>query len=160
MNVPNSRSLRPRLRLPDGAHLFGDVDGHRAPGNAAPTAHAARSAKLIDPGGELMRHPLAIPRSGRGANAPTVDVGKVHGEARIPFLPPLRSLTRQIGHILDRGAETRRANHGAVGAGKASCRYVVPAWMLVVAVKQPLDVGRIHASAHLGRGTGHHTLGG
>ena len=40
--------------------LLGDIDADRAPGDAAPAAHAARFAELVVPAGELVREPLAI----------------------------------------------------------------------------------------------------
>ena len=46
----------------DRRRLLGDVDRHRAPGDAAAAADAARGAELVDPGGELVRHPLAVAR--------------------------------------------------------------------------------------------------
>ena len=52
-----------RLAVADGAHLLGDVDADRAPGDAAAAADAAGRAELVDPGGELVGHPLAIARA-------------------------------------------------------------------------------------------------
>src|SRR6266508_3391295 len=65
----------------DRRRLLGDVDRHRAPGNAAPAADAARGPELVDPGGELVGHPLAIARGRRVADAAAMDVGVVEGEA-------------------------------------------------------------------------------
>src|SRR5579863_736444 len=70
----------------DGTNFLGNVDADRAPGDAAPAANAARSAKLIDPVRQLVRHPLPIARARRTAHRSTVDIGEVHGEAAIP--PP------------------------------------------------------------------------
>ena len=61
--------IRPPIALPDRARLLGDVDPHRAPGDAAAAAHAARAAELVDPGRELVRHPLAVARA-RASRAP------------------------------------------------------------------------------------------
>jgi hypothetical protein len=35
--------------FPNSADLFGDVDAHRAPGNASTTTNTSRTAELIDP---------------------------------------------------------------------------------------------------------------
>src|SRR4051812_19777035 len=102
------------------ARLFCNVYAHRAPGDAAPATHAARSAKLVLPGGELMRHPLAVARLGARPRAPTMHVRKVHREARVPFAPPLGALARQVGHVLNRSAETCGADHRAVAACQAA----------------------------------------
>src|SRR5450755_841477 len=44
----------------DGGGLFGDVDADWAPGDAPATADAAGRAELVDPGGQLVRHPLPV----------------------------------------------------------------------------------------------------
>src|SRR3989304_6523764 len=75
------------LTLADCACLFRDVNGNRTPGDAAPATHAARRAKLVDPGGQLVGHPLAIPGPCRGPHGTAVDVRKVHGEARVQLAP-------------------------------------------------------------------------
>src|SRR3954451_5099849 len=99
---------------PDLRNLFGDVDRHRAPGDAAPAADAARGAELVDPGGELVGHPLAIARLRRGVDAAAVDVGVVEREARIPQAGTLRLLAGEVRDVLDRVAEAGGADHRAV----------------------------------------------
>ena len=48
------------LARPYGPRFFGDVDADRAPDDAAPTANAARRIELVEPTGQLVRHPLAV----------------------------------------------------------------------------------------------------
>src|SRR3954469_22364403 len=89
----------------DRRRLLGDVDRHRAPGDAAPAADAAGRAELVDPGRELVRHPLAVARA-RGAPYPAaVHVGVLEREARFPHARALARLAGEIGHILDRRAK-------------------------------------------------------
>src|SRR4051794_3910516 len=99
-----------RIALSDRARFFRDVDAHRAPGDAAPAADAARAAELVDPRGELVRHPLAIAGAGRRPHRTPVDVRVVDGEAGVPTLPALDALTGEIGGVLHGGAEARRAH--------------------------------------------------
>src|SRR3954449_10096708 len=68
----------------DRRHLLGDVDGDRAPRDAAPAADAARRAELVDPGRELVRRPLPVARARRAPDAAAVDVGVPEREARVP----------------------------------------------------------------------------
>src|SRR5690242_6158078 len=76
--------ISPRVGRSDRGDLLSDVDGHRAPGDAASAADAARGAELVDPRRQLVRHPLAVARAARTADAPAVDVGVLEGEARVP----------------------------------------------------------------------------
>ena len=46
----------------DGGRLLGDVDPDGAPGEAAAAADAAGRTELVDPGRQLVRHPLAVAR--------------------------------------------------------------------------------------------------
>src|SRR5215472_13221056 len=78
-------SCRSALALTDSAHFFGDVNAHRAPRDAAPAPHAARSAKLVNPAGQLVRHPLAIACLRGGADTAPINIGKIHGVARVPL---------------------------------------------------------------------------
>src|SRR5512144_3277541 len=102
--------------FPDRARLFGDVDADRTPGDAAPAAHAARAVELIEPGRELVRHPLAVARAGGPAHRAAVDVRVVHREAGVPVLVALDVRAVEVGDVLDRRAEARRAHHRAVAA--------------------------------------------
>src|SRR5512133_389946 len=68
----------------DRCRLLGDVDGHRAPCDAAPAADAARGAELVDPGRELVGHPLPVARAPGLAHAAAVHVGVPEREARVP----------------------------------------------------------------------------
>ncbi len=52
------------IRAADGGKFFGDINSHRAPGDAAATTDTAGAIKLVDPGSELVSHPLAITRFG------------------------------------------------------------------------------------------------
>ena len=139
-----------RLRVcPDGRGLVRDVDTHRAPGDAAAAADAARGAELVDPARELVRHPLPIARTRRLADAAAVDKGEIHGEAGIPFAHPLGGRAAQIAVILDRRAEAGRAHHGAVAAGETALGDVVPSRMIEIALAAvPLNPPS-PAAAHL-----------
>src|SRR6266542_2577499 len=133
----------------NGPRLFGDVNSHRAPRDAASAADAARSSELIDPRRQFVRHPLPVARPRRRAHAASVNVGEIHREARIPSAPPLGVLARQIRHVFHSRAETGRADHRAIGAGQAARGDVVPTRMFVVAVKQPFNVIGVERAAHL-----------
>src|SRR3954447_25377227 len=89
----------------DRRHLLGDVDRDRAPRDAAPAADAAGRAELVDPGRQLVRHPLAVARAAGAAHAPAVHVRVLEREARVPHARALRLLAGQVGRVLDRGAE-------------------------------------------------------
>src|SRR5690348_15942081 len=113
-----SSSVRtgPPVRLADGASLLGDVDPDRVPGDAAPASDAARRPELVDPRRELVGHPLAVARARRAAYRAAVDVGVVDGEAGVPPLVALDVAAVEVGHVLDRRAEARGADHRAVAA--------------------------------------------
>src|SRR4051812_49871324 len=114
----------------DRCHLLGDVDGHRAPGDTAPAAHATGGPELVDPGRELLGHPLAIARAGRLAHAAAVHVGVFEREARVPDPRALAHVTRQVGHVLDARAEAGGTHHRAVAAAHEALRDRVPARVL------------------------------
>src|SRR5215211_8945379 len=111
---------RTEVGCADRGGLLGDVDRHRAPGDAAPAADAAGGPELVDPGGELVGHPLAVARGRRVADAAAVDVGVIQGEAGVPAPHPLGLLPGEVAHVLDRVAEAGRADQGAVAAGEAA----------------------------------------
>src|ERR1035437_6045757 len=77
----SSFCIGPRLARADRAGLLGDVDPDGAPRDATPAAHAARAAELVDPGGELVGHPLPVAGARGRAHGAAVDVGVVDGEA-------------------------------------------------------------------------------
>ena len=108
IRLHRSSASAPRIA---GADLLGDVDAHRAPGDAAAAADAARAAELVEPGGELVGHPLAVARPRRRPHAAAVDVGEVEREAGVPASPalgvaPSRSVTsstvvqKQVGQTI------------------------------------------------------------
>src|SRR5262245_33037210 len=74
MVYPLGDGGRGTIAITDGPYLFGDVDRDRTPGDAAPASNAARGTKLIDPGGQLVRQPLAIASRRRGAHTTALDV--------------------------------------------------------------------------------------
>ena len=84
-----------RSRRADRRRLLGDVDGDRAPGDAAPAADAARGAELVDPGRELVGHPLPVARARRAPDAAAVDVGVVEREAGVPHALALGLVARR-----------------------------------------------------------------
>src|SRR6185503_19810693 len=87
------------------ADLLGDVDADRTPGDAASAADTAGGAELIDPVGQLVRHPLSVARLGRAAHRSAMDVGKIHGEAGVPSPLALGCAGQRI-LILDGSTET------------------------------------------------------
>ncbi len=121
----------------------------RAPRDAAPAADAARAPELVEPGRQLVRHPLPVARPARRAHAAAMDVRVVDREARVPALDAHDLLAGQVGHVLDRRAEAGRADHRAVPACQAARRDVIPARVLEVALEEVADVGRVHLAAHL-----------
>ena len=58
----------------------------------------------------------------------------------------------EVAGVLDRGAEAGRADHGAVAAGQAALRDVVPARVLEIAEEERVDVVGAHVPAHIGGG--------
>src|SRR5450759_987649 len=118
------------LAVADRPCLLGDVDADRAPGDAATAADAAGAAELVDPGRELVRHPLAVARARGAADRAPVDVRVVDREARVPALVALDVLAGEVGDVLDRRAEARRADHRAVAARQAALGDLVPARVL------------------------------
>src|ERR1039457_7175811 len=148
------------ISFADRVYFFGDVDRHRTPRDAASAAGASRRAELVEPGGELVRHPLAIARLGGGANAAAVDIRVLHGETGVPLLDALGGRARQIGVVFHSGAEARGTYERAVGAVEAACGDVLPARMLVIGVQELLDSGGVHGAAHVGGGAGDHVSGG
>src|SRR5215208_2395515 len=136
---PSLSRVRTEISRADRRRLLGDVDRHRAPGDAAATADAAGGPELVDPGGELVSHPLAVPRARRVADAATVDVGVVEREAGVKQSHPLGLFASEVGDVLDGVAEAGRADQGAVAASEATLGDLVPAGVLHVAVEQLLD---------------------
>src|SRR5215469_14878469 len=134
----------------NGGDLLGDVDADRAPRDAPAAAHAAGRAELVEPGGELVRHPLPVARPGGRSHRPAVQVGVVHREAGIPGPVPLRILPSQAGDVLYAEAEARWADHRAVSVAQAPRRHVVPARVIVVVVKQVAQVQFWHRALHGG----------
>src|SRR5262245_57051115 len=126
-------------RFPYGPDFLGNVDSHRAPGDTAPTAYAARGAELVDPGSYFVSQPLAISSLSRRPHAASVDIGMTECEARVPSAPSFGVVSGHVGHIIDRGAEAGWADHGAVGTSQAAFGDVVPPRVLEVFVKQFLN---------------------
>ena len=60
--------------LLNGADLFRDVNAYGTPRDAPATTNTARGSKLIDPGSQFVRHPLAVARQRGGPHATSVDV--------------------------------------------------------------------------------------
>ena len=86
--APARSAVAPSLRS-DGGRLLGEVDPHRAPGDAAAAADATRGVELVPPGRQLVGQPLAVARRGSGPDWSSVQVGVVEIEARGPGPPPL-----------------------------------------------------------------------
>ena len=101
--------------LADGRRLLGEVDAHRAPGDAAAAADAARRVELVPPGRQLVGEPLPVARRGGGAHRPAVQVRVVEVEARRPGA--LAADARRPG----RWCRTRRCRSRS-GRPGCSCR--------------------------------------
>src|SRR5215472_2283734 len=106
--------------------FLGDVDAHRAPGDAPAAANAARSAELIVPGAQLVGDPLAIAAGTRSPDTAAMQIGVVELEARRPVFPPLRVLAGEVAGVLGGRAVASRAHHRAVAAGQAPVGDLVP----------------------------------
>src|SRR5262245_7168358 len=113
--------------LPDSADFFCNVDADRAPCDAAAAPDTARNIKLVDPGRQLVCHPLPISGKGGWRHAAAVDVGMIGSEAGIPAAPAFGMIAGEIRYIFDGAAETCGTDHRAVGAGQATSRDVFPA---------------------------------
>src|SRR5579871_5979080 len=96
------------ITLPNHPDLFRNIDSHRTPGNAAAAADAARCAELIDPGGQLVGHPLPVPRERGRPHDAAVNIRVLCREARVPSAPALAVIAGQIVNLLDRAAKTGR----------------------------------------------------
>ena len=153
-------SLGARFRA-NGAHLLGDVDADRAPGDAAAAADAAGRVELVPPGRELVGHPLAIARLRRGADAAAVDVGEIHGEAGVPAPRALGARAGEVARVLDRRAEAGRDRPSCNCRRSGSARRPPPSadardcarsrsWMSSVFI----------VAAHIGGGPADDRLGG
>src|SRR5450755_162881 len=146
------------LAISNRARLLGEVDPHRAPGDASPAADTPRRTELVPPAGQLVSHPLAVAGSRRVADRAAVNVRVVDREAGIPALVTFDVLALEIGDVLHRRAEARRADHRAVAAGQAALGDLVPTRVLEVAVQQPLDIRRVELATHLRGGPCMHHL--
>src|SRR5664279_4379687 len=124
--------------------LGGDVDGGGAPGDAPAAADAPGRAELVDPGAELVRHPLPVAGFRRIPHRPAVDVGEIGVEAGVPHPVPFGDLAGEVRDVVHGGAAAGRADHRAVGAGLAPGRDVIPAGTLHTRVQQLLSL--IHIS--------------
>src|SRR4030042_678222 len=147
------------VTLADCACFLCDVDGNRTPGDAAPATHAARCAKLVDPGGQLVGHPLTIAGPCQGSHGTAVDVREIHGETRVQLAPAFGVLARQVCDIFHGRAEAGGTDHRAVAAGQAALGDVVPARVLIVAVEQLFDALRVYGAAHLAGSLGDDAYG-
>src|SRR4249920_2970169 len=103
-----------RGAVADRAHLLCDIDSDRAPGDAPPAPDTTRTSELIDPGGEFVRHPLAIAGLWRRSHAAAMNVRKLLRETGVPPAPPLGVIAGHIANILHGRAKAGRADHRAV----------------------------------------------
>src|SRR5665647_2763240 len=133
----------------DGGDLCREIDGGRAPGDAATAADASRRAELVHPRCELVCGPLAVARLHRVPDAAAVEVGEVGSEAGVPHPPPLRRAAGEVADDVDRGAEARGADQRAVRAGQAATRHVGPPRVLGVRVQQVAQTVRVERPPHV-----------
>jgi len=104
-------------RLAEGVNFFGEVNSDGTPGDTPPASDASRHTELVDPGGEFVREPHAVPVFGGGAEIFSVDVAVIRGEARIPDSGMFRLLIVQGRSFFYTVAKTGGADHRTVGAG-------------------------------------------
>src|SRR5208283_1556234 len=136
---------------PNSPNLLGDVDAHRAPGYATTAANTSRTAELVNPGGQLVSHPLAIACFGGGSDTASVNIGKALCEAGIPAAPAFGVISGNVSYIFHRDAKACGADHRAVGTRQATAGHVVPARMLKVLVEKLFDASGIDATHLLAR---------
>src|SRR6478752_8499229 len=74
----------PQVAGADRCRFLCDVDGDRAPSDAPSAADATGGAELVDPGRELVGHPLPVARAPPPTYAAAVRVGVLEGEAGVP----------------------------------------------------------------------------
>src|ERR1039457_3397665 len=145
-----SAMMRSRVSIlasfPNSPDLLGDVDTHRAPGYATTAANTSRTAQLVDPGGQLVSHPLAIACFGGGSDTASVNIGKALCEAGIPAAPAFGVIPGNVSHIFDGSAKAGRADHGAIGTRQAAACDIVPTWMIKVLVEKFFDTRGVDAA--------------
>src|SRR6516162_4727512 len=100
IGAPPRRLTRGFRRAPDCRCFFGDIDPDRAPGDAATTADATRTAELIDPVGQLVGYPLAVAGAPRTAHAAAVNIEKIHRETGVPAPNALGKGAGNIGRVI------------------------------------------------------------
>ncbi len=130
MRRDRHRLLRPLQGRLHGRHAeqrLAHVDADRAPRDAAPAAHAAVGAELVDPGAELVGQPLAVAVTDAGPEVAVRDAREVEREAGGPATLRLARRASQVGRLVDVAAEAGRADHRAAGAGEAALGDLVPA---------------------------------
>src|SRR4029078_5540067 len=97
-------------------------------------ADAPGGAELVDPGGELVGHPLPVPRRRGTTDRAAVQVGVLEVEAGVPD-PLLGHLgAGEVGDVLHVGAEAGGADHRAVGAGEGTAGELLPTRAVVPCV--------------------------
>src|SRR6188472_3398221 len=97
----------PHVAGADRSRLLCDVDGDRAPSDAPSAADATGAAELVDPGRELVGHPLPVARAPAPTYAAPVRVGVLEGEAGIPQPRVLGLSAREVRGVLHGAAEAR-----------------------------------------------------
>src|SRR6516164_2075545 len=160
IGIPPRRLARGFRRAPDSCSFLGNIDPDGTPGYATPTADTPGAAKLINPVGQLMRHPLAVARARRIPHAAAVDVGKIQCETGIPAAHALGGRTGEIGRVVDCRAEASRTYIGAIAAGEAASGDLVPPRVVGIGLKQFLYSVGIELSSHLTPGAVDNSLGG
>src|SRR5579859_621801 len=130
--------------------FLGQVDADGTPGDAAAAADTSRAAELVYPRSQLVREPLPVTVFDLRAEVDAVDMGVFEREARVPLAHAAAHVAVDF-FLVDHGvAKASRADHRAVGTGKASRGDVLPARVFGFVVEQAGQVGGIEAPLHTG----------
>ena len=112
--------------------FFADIDSHRTPADTAPAAHTAAAVELVMPTAQLVCQPLAITSSRIGANGQAMDIAMPLCKTGIPFTHMFAAGTVQLRLLVLCMAKAGGTHHGAVAAGQAALRHLLPAGMLEI----------------------------
>ena len=76
---------RELMSVTDSLHFFGQINSHRAPGDASPTADTPVNFKLIPPRTQLVPQPVAIATPDGISSGTAHGVSELMRKARLPM---------------------------------------------------------------------------